>query len=275
MNEIEKLNENTFIYINNNINYITSYNNNKNCLNVLKEPEENDKLRQKSFYINNITNILKIYLQEYLLNTMYIENGIGIASIQCGIPIRVFIIDIPIIKKINNVINIEKNNPRYVREAILKNKKLKVLEKRPIYKNYQIDSYEIIEKYYGFENIIDQNVIETRAVEIDEVVEIERNPVFVINPQIENISEESIVITEGCLSVPLDYTISVFGSDTSVSRPIGIEITYTNIDGEIERIHADGTLGDHEKWLARCIQHEYDHLEGILFIDKLYRPTNE
>jgi peptide deformylase len=48
-----------------------------------------------------------------------------------------------------------------------------------------------------------------------------------------------------------------------------LEISYTNLCGENEVLTVDGSLGEHEKWLSRCIQHEYDHLEGILYTDRL------
>ena len=272
---IKRLDEKTFQYHKNEIEYVTTFNERKECFNVVKEPEEDEKLRTISDHIENINNDLIEYLQEYLLITMYKENGIGIASIQCGIPLRVFIVDIPIITTINGIKPL-KSNPRYIREAIQEKKKIKKIETRPIYKNGRVESYNTIEEYYGFENNYNDS-IQARAIqienEIDEIVEIQRNPVFLINPQIINLSTQSIAITEGCLSVPLDYVNSIFGSDASVLRPLGIEISYTNINDEIERINADGSLGDHEKWLSRCIQHEYDHLEGILFTDKLFRPN--
>lgn len=230
-----------------------------NILQVFIEPNDDQELRTKSLPIlSPIDPLLKIYAQEYLLPTMYEENGIGIASIQCGIPLRLFIVDIPRVITINGN-KCEENNPRYVREAVAQGKKLKVLETRPKYLHGECQHY-VIEKLMG----------NNESDIIDEIVVIERHPIFILNPHIENMSNETIVIAEGCLSVPAEYVSATVGNDTSVMRPLGIEISYTNFDGDIKKISADGSLGAHEKWLSRCIQHEYDHLEGILYTDRLY-----
>jgi len=65
-----------------------------------------------------------------------------------------------------------------------------------------------------------------------------------------------IVIEEGCLSVPEFYD--------EVERPETCVVEYLNRDGELQRLEAEGLL-------AVCIQHEMDHLEGVLFIDHLSR----
>ena len=61
---------------------------------------------------------------------------------------------------------------------------------------------------------------------------------------------------EGCLSVP-----GVFGE---VQRPAQMVVEYTNLDGEKVKVEATDLL-------ARCLSHEIDHLDGILFIDKVIR----
>jgi len=74
-----------------------------------------------------------------------------------------------------------------------------------------------------------------------------------INPEILN-NEGEVTFEEGCLSVP--------GIFEELSRPEKIFIRYQDIDGEVREIEADAML-------ARVIQHEVDHLEGILFVDRL------
>jgi peptide deformylase len=77
-----------------------------------------------------------------------------------------------------------------------------------------------------------------------------------INPKITWRSEEMTTFEEGCLSVPEMYE--------EVERPARIKAEYLDKDGVKHEIEADGML-------ATCLQHEMDHLEGILFIDHLSR----
>jgi len=77
-----------------------------------------------------------------------------------------------------------------------------------------------------------------------------------INPKILWASDEKAVYEEGCLSVPEIYD--------DVERPARIKAEYLDLDGKRVEIEADGML-------ATCLQHEMDHLEGILFIDHLSR----
>jgi peptide deformylase len=79
-------------------------------------------------------------------------------------------------------------------------------------------------------------------------------PMVFINPKIIEKSEEKIVIEEGCLSIP--------DVRSPILRPEKIRIAYHDTDLNEHIISA-------EKLFARVIQHEYDHLQGILFIDKL------
>lgn len=79
-------------------------------------------------------------------------------------------------------------------------------------------------------------------------------PIAFVNPEIIETSLETVDFTEGCLSVP-----GVWGD---VSRPESIRIQAMNADGKVFRLDADG-------YLARIIQHEYDHLNGVLFVDHL------
>ena len=81
-----------------------------------------------------------------------------------------------------------------------------------------------------------------------------KNPRVFINPVITWASEETAVQEEGCLSVPEIWD--------EVERPVAIECEYLDRDGKKQTLKADGLL-------ATCLQHEMDHLDGILFLDHL------
>ncbi|HEU4548912.1 MAG TPA: peptide deformylase, partial [Rhizomicrobium sp.] len=76
------------------------------------------------------------------------------------------------------------------------------------------------------------------------------------NPKITWASEETAVFEEGCLSVPEIWD--------DVERPARIRAEYLDENGEKQSLEADGML-------ATCLQHEMDHLNGVLFIDHLSR----
>ena len=83
-----------------------------------------------------------------------------------------------------------------------------------------------------------------------------KNPVAYINPKITWASEETAVFEEGCLSAPEIWD--------DVERPARIKAEYLDRDGNKQTLEADGLL-------ATCLQHEMDHLNGVLFIDHLSR----
>ena len=83
-----------------------------------------------------------------------------------------------------------------------------------------------------------------------------KNPRAFINPKITWTSEEMAVFEEGCLSVPEIWD--------DVERPARIKAEYLDRDGNKQLLEADGML-------ATCLQHEMDHLNGVLFIDHLSR----
>jgi peptide deformylase len=82
----------------------------------------------------------------------------------------------------------------------------------------------------------------------------QKNPLFFINPEIVKKSQTNSIYEEGCLSVP--------GQFAEIERPENCHIKYIDYYGEAKEIEAKGML-------ATCIQHEIDHLEGVLFIDYL------
>ena len=81
-----------------------------------------------------------------------------------------------------------------------------------------------------------------------------KNPMYFVNPVIKTKNKKLSTYEEGCLSVPDQFA--------EVERPSTCEIEYLDYNGEKRFIKANGLL-------ATCIQHEMDHLEGILFIDYL------
>ena len=94
-----------------------------------------------------------------------------------------------------------------------------------------------------------------RVIVIDVAREGEKaNPMRIANPEIIWRSEETTVAQEGCLSVPEHYA--------DVSRSAQIRLRYLDHENEIREIDADGLL-------ATCLQHEIDHLDGVLFVDHI------
>ena len=81
-----------------------------------------------------------------------------------------------------------------------------------------------------------------------------KEPMYFVNPIIKNKNEDKSKYEEGCLSVPDQFA--------EIERPNACEVEYLDYYGKKKLLKADGLL-------ATCIQHEMDHLEGILFIDYL------
>jgi peptide deformylase len=87
-----------------------------------------------------------------------------------------------------------------------------------------------------------------------------RDPRVFINPEIVQSSDQEVPYTEGCLSVPDQYA--------EVDRPDGIRARWLDEQGKVHEEEIEGLL-------ATCLQHEMDHLEGVLFIDHLSRLKRE
>tara|TARA_B100001057_G_scaffold246791_1_gene247179 strand:+ start:483 stop:1007 length:525 start_codon:yes stop_codon:yes gene_type:complete len=81
-----------------------------------------------------------------------------------------------------------------------------------------------------------------------------KNPLFLINPEIVSKSNKTSIYEEGCLSLP--------GYFAEIERPAECKIEYLDYEGKKSEMNANGLL-------ATCIQHEVDHLNGVLFIDYL------
>ncbi len=79
-------------------------------------------------------------------------------------------------------------------------------------------------------------------------------PIILLNPEIGWRSDEEVTLEEGCLSLP--------GQFADVLRPRAVRVRYQDLEGAAREIEAEGLL-------ARCLQHELDHLDGVLFIDRI------
>jgi peptide deformylase len=87
-----------------------------------------------------------------------------------------------------------------------------------------------------------------------------QEPRVFINPEILWTSEETALYEEGCLSIPEYYE--------EVERPAQVRVKYLDRDGKAQEVEATGLL-------ATCLQHEIDHLNGVLFIDHISRLKRE
>jgi peptide deformylase len=87
-----------------------------------------------------------------------------------------------------------------------------------------------------------------------------KTPMYFVNPLIIKKNDEKTTYEEGCLSVPNQFA--------EIDRPSKCEVEYLDYNGNKQNLQAEGLL-------ATCIQHEIDHLEGILFIDYLSKLKKE
>jgi peptide deformylase len=156
-------------------------------------------LTQKGKKITDFSNDLKKLYQD-MLDTMYKEEGIGLAAQQVGLALQFCVIDVP-------------NHPEYPITCILDGK--------PI-------SPQLL------------------------------MPMVLINPIIDFLPSDEYYYEEGCLSFP--------EIKADVARPELIMVKYQDIDGNEHNLECDGLLG-------RCVQHEVDHLNGILFIDRMEKEA--
>ena len=81
-----------------------------------------------------------------------------------------------------------------------------------------------------------------------------KQPMLLVNPEIVWAADEDQIVEEGCLSFPEQFA--------EVARPAAIRVRYLDYYGDLREIEASGLL-------AVCIQHEMDHLEGVLFVDHI------
>ena len=93
-----------------------------------------------------------------------------------------------------------------------------------------------------------------RLITIDLMPDNKPAPITLINPEIVALAEDLATREEGCLSLPGQYA--------EVTRPARCKVRYLDLTGARQEIEADGLLN-------ACLQHEIDHLDGVLFVDHL------
>lgn len=114
--------------------------------------------------------------------------------------------------------------------------------------------FETMYKAPGIGLAAPQVGIGLRVVVVDLMPDNQPVPMTLINPKIAAVSDEWATREEGCLSVPNQYA--------DVTRPSRITVRYHDLAGVQRQVEADGLL-------AACLQHELDHLDGVLFVDHL------
>ena len=114
--------------------------------------------------------------------------------------------------------------------------------------------YETMYRAPGIGLAAPQVAIDLRVAVIDLVQDDVRAPITLINPEIVRSSEQLAAREEGCLSLPGQYA--------EVVRPEAVRVRFQDLDGKRHELDADGLL-------ATCLQHEIDHLDGVLFVDHL------
>jgi peptide deformylase len=105
-----------------------------------------------------------------------------------------------------------------------------------------------------FETMYDAPGIGLAAIQVAQPLRHFGRPRVFINPEIISSSEELSLYEEGCLSIPEYYE--------EVERPAKVRVRFTDLDGKVHEEDAEGLF-------ATCIQHEIDHLNGVLFVDYL------
>jgi len=138
---------------------------------------------------------------------------------------------------------------RFSEDPVLRKKSKQVTEVTERIKVLLEDMVDTMNKAEGVGLAAPQVGVLRRAV----VIDVGEGPIKLLNPEILEMKGEAIDI-EGCLSVP--------GRSGTVNRPEWVKIKYMDIDGNERNLEGEGLL-------ARAICHEIDHLEGVLYIDKI------
>jgi peptide deformylase len=166
---------------------------------ILEVPDP--RLKTVSTPVGKFDGELKALVAD-MFETMYAANGIGLAAVQVGVPIRLLVIDL------------QPEDPDAEPEAC---------DHDGHHHHHQ---------------------------------PVKNEPRVFVNPEILAPAEELVTYSEGCLSVPEIYA--------DVDRPKTCRVRWQDLDGNVHEEEMDGMM-------AICIQHEMDHLEGVLFIDRLSR----
>jgi len=133
---------------------------------------------------------------------------------------------------------------------ILRKKSEEVEKITPEIENLAKEMILVMEKERGIGIAAPQVGVLKRII----ALQTEKGPEVFINPKIIKKSKEAAALEEGCLSFP--------GLFLKIKRPKTVEIETLNLDGENLRFRAEGLI-------SRVLQHEIDHLDGILFFDKI------
>ena len=139
-------------------------------------------------------------------------------------------------------------------DPILRKKSTEVKEADREIKTLMDDMLETMYDAPGIGLAAIQIGIAKRVIVIDLSKDQKKNPIFLINPNIISKSEKKSKYEEGCLSIP--------GQFAEITRPEECTVEFLEYNGNKKQISAKGLL-------STCIQHEIDHLNGILFIDYL------
>ena len=140
-------------------------------------------------------------------------------------------------------------------DPILREKSIPVKKVDKDIKNLMDDMIETMYNAPGIGLAAIQIAIPKRVIVMDISKDKDKkNPMFFVNPKIKNKNSIFSTYEEGCLSVPDQFA--------EVDRPSTCEVHYLDYEGDKKILKAEGLL-------STCIQHEMDHLEGILFIDYL------
>jgi peptide deformylase len=207
---------------------------------------------------------------------MYNQGGIGIAAIQVGLPIKAFIVDIPVSKILiyNEYRDLE--DPRYLRKkleagevVVIKKTAPIFIDEKMVYETKLIKKIPNIIEKNGEKKFIGTTDESLANYELSPDIIVEHKPYFFLNPDITYDLDEQIVLPEGCLSVPMEYVVKKYNGVVDVKRPLNIKIKYIDENLKEKNLDIKGSSSEYWKWFSRCAQHEYDHTEGILFIDEL------
>ena len=135
------------------------------------------------------------------------------------------------------------------KEVVEFNQELKEFTENMLETMYNADGIGLAANQVG-----DSRAIYTVDINTGSEDKADYTPIVMINPTIISFSDEITTYQEGCLSIPKYYE--------DVDRPEAVQVRYTDINMKEHTLEADDIL-------ARVIQHEYDHLKGILFFDRI------
>ncbi len=137
---------------------------------------------------------------------------------------------------------------------VLRKKANKIpLDKLHEYKDIADQMFEVMKEDQGI-GLAAQQVGLTDQIMVIDMQEGEDSKMVILNPEITHYSQQTDVMEEGCLSFP--------GIRANITRSFSIEVTFYDLDGKFHRIKCSDLL-------ARVFQHEIDHINGVLFIDRM------